>query len=27
MVANDLDQAKRHALLKSHGYDVAVSKE
>jgi len=27
MVANDLDQAKRHALLKSHGYDVSVSKE
>ncbi len=27
MVASDLDQAKRHALLKSHGYDVAVSKE
>lgn len=27
MVANDLDQAKRHALLKSHGYEVSVSKE
>ncbi|MBT8043487.1 MAG: GDP-mannose 4,6-dehydratase [Verrucomicrobiae bacterium] len=27
MVAYDLDQARRHALLKSHGYDVAVSKE
>jgi len=27
MVAVDLDKAKRHALLKLHGYDVAVSKE
>ncbi len=27
MVAYDLDQAKRHALLKKHGYDVAVTKE
>ncbi|MFK7911196.1 MAG: GDP-mannose 4,6-dehydratase [Akkermansiaceae bacterium] len=27
MVAYDLDQAKRHALLESHGYNVAVSKE
>lgn len=27
MVAHDLDVAKRHALLKSHGYDVSVSKE
>ena len=27
MVAADLDQAKRHALLKSSGYDVSVSKE
>ena len=27
MVANDLDQARRHALLKKHGYDVAVSTE
>ena len=25
MVAHDLDQAKRHALLKTHGYDVSVS--
>jgi GDPmannose 4,6-dehydratase len=25
MVASDLDQAKRHALLKTHGYDVSVS--
>jgi GDPmannose 4,6-dehydratase len=27
MVANDLDIAKRHALLKSHGYDVSVAIE
>ena len=27
MVANDLDAAKRHALLKSHGFAVAVSQE
>ena len=27
MVANDLDAAQRHALLKKHGYDVSVSKE
>jgi GDPmannose 4,6-dehydratase len=27
MVANDLSQAKRHALLKSHGYSIAVSHE
>jgi len=27
MVAYDLDQAKRHALLKQHGYEVAVTKE
>lgn len=27
MVANDLDQAKQHALLKQHGYTVAVGKE
>jgi len=27
MVAHDLDQAKRHALLKTHGYDIAVTKE
>ena len=25
MVAHDLDQAKRHALLKTHGYDVSVT--
>ncbi|WP_409523336.1 GDP-mannose 4,6-dehydratase [Nitrincola sp. MINF-07-Sa-05] len=27
MVAHDLDQAKRHALLKSHGHHVSVSTE
>jgi len=27
MVAHDLDQARRHALLKHHGYKVAVSVE
>jgi len=27
MVANDLEQAKQHALLKKHGYDVSVGKE
>ncbi len=27
MVENDLDWAKQHALLKTHGYSVAVSKE
>jgi GDPmannose 4,6-dehydratase len=27
MVTNDLDQAKRHALLQKHGYSVAVGKE
>lgn len=27
MVANDLDQAKQHALLKNHGYSVSVGKE
>jgi len=27
MVANDLQQAKQHALLKQHGYDVSVSAE
>jgi GDPmannose 4,6-dehydratase len=27
MVANDLDQAKQHALLKKHGYAVSVGKE
>jgi len=27
MVANDLDKAKQHALLKSHGHDVNVSVE
>jgi len=27
MVAHDLDQAKQHALLKKHGYHLAVGKE
>ncbi len=27
MVAYDLEEARRHALLKAHGYSVAVSKE
>jgi GDPmannose 4,6-dehydratase len=27
MVANDLEQARQHALLQQHGYTVAVSKE
>jgi GDPmannose 4,6-dehydratase len=27
MVANDLDQAKQHALLKKHGFSVAIGKE
>ena len=27
MVASDLDQAKRHALLRANGFDVAVSTE
>ncbi len=27
MVANDLNQAKRHALLETHGHHVAVTKE
>ena len=27
MVAHDLDQAQRHALLKQHGYSVSVSVE
>ncbi len=27
MVASDLDEAKRHALLKAHGHHVSVSKE
>jgi len=27
MVAHDLAQSKQHALLKSHGYDIAVSME
>ena len=27
MVANDLQQAKQHALLKAHGFDVSLSME
>jgi GDPmannose 4,6-dehydratase len=27
MVAFDLDQAKQHALLKKHGFNIAVGKE
>lgn len=27
MVTKDLEDAKKHALLKSHGYDVALSLE
>ena len=27
MVANDLDQARQHALLQKYGYSVAVGKE
>ncbi len=27
MVASDLDAAKRHALLKQHGFDISVSQE
>ena len=27
MVAHDLDQARRHALLRRHGYDISVSRE
>ncbi len=27
MVTHDLDQAKRHALLKANGYNVEFSKE
>lgn len=27
MVAHDLERAKRHALLKQHGYDVVVTRE
>ena len=27
MVAKDLDEAKRHALLKSHGYNISISLE
>lgn len=27
MVASDIDKAKQHALLRAHGFDVAISKE
>jgi GDPmannose 4,6-dehydratase len=27
MVSNDLNQARRHALLEQHGYAVAVGRE
>jgi GDPmannose 4,6-dehydratase len=27
MITNDLDIAKRHALLKQHGHDVSISLE
>jgi GDPmannose 4,6-dehydratase len=27
MVAKDLEEARRHALLKRHGYNVAISLE
>lgn len=27
MVAHDLEAARRHALLKKHGYDISVSSE
>ena len=27
MVSNDLEQAKQHALLKKHGYDVTITSE
>jgi len=27
MVAHDLEESRRHALLKTHGYSVAVSTE
>jgi GDPmannose 4,6-dehydratase len=27
MVAKDLDDARRHALLKSHGYEISISLE
>lgn len=27
MVASDIDQAKQHAVLKEHGFDVAISLE
>ncbi|EOK6857339.1 GDP-mannose 4,6-dehydratase, partial [Escherichia coli] len=27
MVANDLEAAKKHSLLKSHGFNVSLSQE
>jgi GDPmannose 4,6-dehydratase len=27
MVANDLDKAKQHAILKTHGYSTSVAVE
>jgi GDPmannose 4,6-dehydratase len=27
MVASDLETARQHALLKSHGHNIAVSRE
>jgi len=27
MVANDLEAAKKHSLLKAHGYEVAIALE
>ncbi|EOG3203202.1 hypothetical protein ACK81Y_004717, partial [Salmonella enterica] len=27
MVANDLEAAKKHSLLKSHGYEIAIAQE
>ncbi|TOO97177.1 GDP-mannose 4,6-dehydratase, partial [Vibrio parahaemolyticus] len=27
MVASDIDKAKQHAVLKEHGFDVAISLE
>ena len=27
MVASDLEQARQHALLKEHGYDIQMTRE
>jgi GDPmannose 4,6-dehydratase len=27
MVAHDLEQARKHALLKEQGYDIAITRE